>query len=95
MCKQFGGTEAAGDKCGGSCCFYDNLLRNILIIFIVTALINATGYTACCFYIMLSNKHSCRNIYKLITDKFPLEEINEALKTNLAMTGLKIAIVNK
>lgn len=32
---------------------------------------------------------------KLITDTFPLEEINEALKTNLAMTGLKIAIVNK
>ena len=32
---------------------------------------------------------------ELITDKFPLEEINEALKTNLAMTGLKIAIFNK
>ena len=32
---------------------------------------------------------------ELITDKFPLEEINEALKTTLAMTGLKIAIVNK
>ena len=32
---------------------------------------------------------------ELITDKFPLEEINEALKTNLAMTGRKIAIVNK
>ena len=32
---------------------------------------------------------------ELITDKFPLEEINEALKTNLAMTGLKIAFVNK
>ncbi len=32
---------------------------------------------------------------ELITDKFPLEEINEALETNLAMTGLKIAIVNK
>ena len=32
---------------------------------------------------------------ELITDKFPLEEINEALKTNLAMTGLKIAIVKK
>ena len=30
---------------------------------------------------------------ELITHKFPLEEINEALKTNLAMTGLKIAIV--
>ena len=30
---------------------------------------------------------------ELITDKFPLEQINEALKTNLAMTGLKIAVV--
>ena len=32
---------------------------------------------------------------ELITHKYPLEEINEALETNLAMTGLKIAIVNK
>ena len=32
---------------------------------------------------------------KLITHKFPLEEINEALKTNLSMQGLKIAIINK
>lgn len=32
---------------------------------------------------------------ELITDRFPLEEINEALQTNLAMTGLKIAVVNK
>ena len=32
---------------------------------------------------------------ELITHKFPLEQINEALETNLAMTGLKIAIVNK
>lgn len=32
---------------------------------------------------------------ELITDKFPLDEINDALRTNLAMTGLKIAIVNK
>ncbi len=31
---------------------------------------------------------------ELITHRYPLEEINEALKTNLAMTGLKIAIVN-
>ncbi len=31
----------------------------------------------------------------LITDKFPLEQIDEAFKTNLAMTGLKVAIVNK
>ena len=34
-------------------------------------------------------------IDKLITHTYPLEEINEALKTNLAMTGLKIAIINK
>ena len=34
-------------------------------------------------------------IEKLITHKFPLEGINEALKTNLKMEGLKIAIVNK
>ena len=32
---------------------------------------------------------------KLITHKDPLEEINEALATNLKMEGLKIAIVNK
>ena len=32
---------------------------------------------------------------KLITHKFPLEEINEALAVNLKMEGLKIAIVNK
>ncbi|WP_300846389.1 zinc-binding dehydrogenase [uncultured Acetatifactor sp.] len=32
---------------------------------------------------------------KLITHTYPLEEINEALKTNLAMTGLKIAIINQ
>ena len=32
---------------------------------------------------------------KLITHRYPLEEINEALKTNLEMKGLKIAIVNK
>ena len=31
----------------------------------------------------------------LITDRFPLEEINEAHKTNLAMTGLKVAVINK
>ncbi len=34
-------------------------------------------------------------IKELITHKFPLEEINEALETNLSMKGLKIAIVNK
>lgn len=32
---------------------------------------------------------------ELITDRYPLEQINEALEKNLAMTGLKIAIVNK
>ena len=32
---------------------------------------------------------------KLITHEYPLEEINEAHKTNLAMTGLKIAVINK
>ena len=32
---------------------------------------------------------------KLITHKFPLEQTNEALETNLKMEGLKIAIVNK
>ena len=31
---------------------------------------------------------------KLITHKYPLEKINEALETNLKMEGLKIAIVN-
>ena len=33
-------------------------------------------------------------LQELITHKFPLEKINEALATNLKMTGLKIAIVN-
>lgn len=32
---------------------------------------------------------------KLITHRFPLEQINEALKTNLSMQGLKIAVVNR
>lgn len=32
---------------------------------------------------------------KLITHRFPLEQINEAHQTNLKMTGLKIAIINK
>ena len=32
---------------------------------------------------------------KLITHKYPLEQINEALRTNLKMEGLKIAIINK
>ncbi len=32
---------------------------------------------------------------ELITHTFPLDQINEALKTNLSMQGLKIAIINK
>ena len=32
---------------------------------------------------------------ELITHRFPLDEINEALKTNLSMQGLKIAVINK
>lgn len=32
---------------------------------------------------------------ELITHKYPLEEMNEALETNLKMEGLKIAIINK
>ena len=34
-------------------------------------------------------------IEKLITHKYPLEEINEAFVTNLKMEGLKIAIINE
>lgn len=34
-------------------------------------------------------------VSELITHRFALSDINEALKTNLAMTGLKIAIVNR
>ncbi len=34
-------------------------------------------------------------INKLITHKYPLSEINEAHRTNLAMSGLKIAIINE
>ena len=34
-------------------------------------------------------------IHKLITHKFPLEQINEAHVTNLKMEGLKIAIINQ
>ncbi len=34
-------------------------------------------------------------IEKLITHKYPLEQINDALVTNIKMEGLKIAIVNK
>ncbi len=32
---------------------------------------------------------------KLITHRFPLDRINEALETNLSMQGLKIAIINE
>ena len=34
-------------------------------------------------------------ISELITDKFPLNQINEALEKNLSMTGLKICVVNQ
>lgn len=34
-------------------------------------------------------------IDQLITHKYPLSQMNEAYKTNLAMTGLKIAIINE
>ncbi len=34
-------------------------------------------------------------INKLITHRFPLDKINEALETNLSMQGLKIAIINE
>ena len=34
-------------------------------------------------------------INKLITHAFPLEEIDEAFKTNIRMEGLKIAVINK
>lgn len=34
-------------------------------------------------------------IQELITHKFPLDQINEALQTNLSMQGLKIAVVNE
>ena len=32
-------------------------------------------------------------IGELITDKYPLSRINEAYRKNLAMTGLKIAVL--
>ena len=32
---------------------------------------------------------------ELITHRFPLDKINEAHQTNLAMAGLKIAIINE
>ena len=32
---------------------------------------------------------------ELITHRFPLDQINEAHETNLAMAGLKIAIINE
>ena len=32
---------------------------------------------------------------KLLTHTFPLEQITEAHQTNRAMSGLKIAIINK
>ena len=34
-------------------------------------------------------------IKKLVTHEFPLEEINDALETNLKMAGLKVVVINK
>ncbi len=34
-------------------------------------------------------------IKKLVTHEFPLEDINEALETNLKMAGLKVVVINK
>lgn len=34
-------------------------------------------------------------VEKLITHRYPLEQINEALKTNLSMQGLKVAVINR
>ena len=47
------------------------------------------------FEFLKSAKKAGIPIEKLITHTFPLEEINEAHRTNLAMSGLKIAIINK
>ena len=33
------------------------------------------------------------DLKQLITDKFPLEQINQAMETNMSMSGLKIAVV--
>jgi geranylgeranyl diphosphate synthase type II len=43
----------------------------------------------------LFGEHQKLPLEKLITHRFPLEKINEALKTNLAMEGLKIAVINE
>ncbi len=34
-------------------------------------------------------------VEKLVTHKFPLDKIGEALETNVAMSGIKVAVVNK
>ena len=47
------------------------------------------------FEFLKSAKKAGIPIEKLITHTFPLDEINEAHKTNLAMSGLKIAIINQ
>ena len=47
------------------------------------------------FEFLKSAKKAGIPIEKLITHTFLLEEINEAHRTNLAMSGLKIAIINK
>ena len=47
------------------------------------------------FEFLKSAKKAGIPIEKLITHTFPLDEINEAHRTNLAMSGLKIAIINQ
>lgn len=47
------------------------------------------------FDFLKSAKRAGIPIEKLITHTYPLSEINEAHKTNLAMKGLKIAIINQ
>lgn len=47
------------------------------------------------FAFLKSAKQIGLPIEKLITHTYPLDQINEALKTNLAMSGLKIAIINE
>jgi Zn-dependent alcohol dehydrogenase len=46
------------------------------------------------FDFIKSAKQICLPLTDLITHTFPLEQINEAAQANLAMSGLKIAIVN-
>ena len=65
----------------------------------VITLVGICGYTvrdyATTFDFLKRAKGIGLPMAELITHKYPLEEINEALKKNLEMTGLKIAIVNQ